>query len=107
MPSPAARFAALPATERRAYLEALGPDEAAQLRFNFDFWAHDHQRPPTDPDWRVWLLLAGRGVGKTLACTQYVRAAAESGRCRAISLVASTMDDGRKTLIERHRRAGP
>lgn len=30
-----------------------------------------HQKPPEGDDWRLWLLEAGRGAGKTEACARY------------------------------------
>jgi phage terminase large subunit-like protein len=41
-------------------------------------WAHDGQLPP-EGDWRVWLMLAGRGFGKTRAGAEYVSALARAG----------------------------
>ena len=29
------------------------------------FWAMEHQLPP-EGDWRTWVILGGRGAGKTL-----------------------------------------
>ena len=42
-------------------------------------WARPSQLPPPG-DWRVWLLLAGRGFGKTRAGAAYVRARVNAGR---------------------------
>ena len=43
------------------------------LPFLFEFWAMDHQLPP-DGDWRSWVILGGRGAGKTRAGAEWVRA---------------------------------
>src|SRR4051812_5115214 len=35
---------------------------------------HDHQLPPPDPeDWTTWLVLGGRGAGKTRAGAEWVQ----------------------------------
>jgi phage terminase large subunit-like protein len=48
----------------------------------------------------VWLLLAGRGFGKTRTGAEYVRAQIESGASRRIALVASTAADARSVMVE-------
>ncbi len=51
--------------------------------------------------WRVWLMLAGRGFGKTRSGAEWVRARVEQGRVkRRVALVAPTAADAR----ERHGR---
>lgn len=61
--------------------------------------AHAHQLPPSG-SWRVWLLLAGRGAGKTEAsCRWAARQARRFPGCR-IALVAATFADARDTLVE-------
>ncbi len=63
-------------------------------------WAHAGQRPDPDGDWRVWMILAGRGYGKTRAGAEWVTdmALAHPG-CR-IALVGATMDDVRQVMVE-------
>lgn len=61
--------------------------------------ARQSQRPPPG-DWRVWLLLAGRGFGKTRAGAEIVRAVAERGAARRIALVAPTAADTRNVMVE-------
>jgi phage terminase large subunit-like protein len=68
-------------------------------------WAHDHQLPP-EGDWRVWLLLGGRGAGKTRAGAEWVRAMAEGASWATqapvgrIALVGETISDVREVMIE-------
>jgi phage terminase large subunit-like protein len=61
-------------------------------------FAHDHQREFV-PDWRTWLILGGRGAGKTRAGAEWVRAVAADGRAR-IALVGETEHDVREVMIE-------
>lgn len=85
----------------------------AQLRFlNWDWqtWARDDQLPPADDaqggPWRTWLILGGRGSGKTRAGAEWVRAEVEalahsggSGNGR-IALVGETLDQVRSVMVE-------
>ena len=41
------------------------------LPFLFEFWALEHQMPP-DGDWRTWIVMGGRGAGKTRAGSEWV-----------------------------------
>ncbi|HPM42066.1 MAG TPA: ATP-binding protein, partial [bacterium] len=50
--------------------------------------------------WRTFLLLAGRGFGKTVAGAQAVRSVVEAGRAGRIALVAPTAADGRDVMAE-------
>ncbi|MCA0922901.1 DNA-packaging protein [Pseudooceanicola nanhaiensis] len=74
------------------------------LPFLFEFWAMDHQLPP-DGDWRTWVIMGGRGAGKTRAGAEWVRAQVEGsgprdpGRCRRIALVGETVDQVREVMV--------
>lgn len=57
------------------------------------------QLPPPG-DWRVWLVLAGRGAGKTRAGAEWVRAEVESGRRGRWALVGPTAADVRDVMVE-------
>ncbi len=50
--------------------------------------------------WRIWLLLAGRGFGKTRCGAEWVRVLAEEGGARRVALVAPTAADVRDVMIE-------
>src|SRR5438034_3681770 len=50
-------------------------------------------------NWSVWLLLAGRGYGKTRAGVGWVRSQYLAG-CRRIALVAPTAADARDVIVE-------
>ena len=92
-------FARLSPEERASFLADLSELEAAHLLHDWRFWARPEQMPPTAP-WETWLLLAGRGFGKTRTGAEWVRAEAESGRRRRIALVGPTLRDVRKTMVE-------
>jgi phage terminase large subunit-like protein len=64
------------------------------------FWRpRPAQRPPKG-DWRVWLLLAGRGFGKTRAGAEFVRHEIAEGRARRVALIGPTALDVRNVMVE-------
>ncbi|MEQ9329956.1 terminase family protein [Thalassobaculum sp.] len=85
--------------ERRRILNELSDREAAALLYDWSFWARPTQLAP-EGGWRVWLILAGRGFGKTRTGAEWVRSLAEGGRARRIALVAETAADARDVMIE-------
>lgn len=92
---------------------ALAELPVEQLRFiawDWQTWARDDQLPPEGDaegrPWRTWLILGGRGSGKTRAGAEWVRATAEalarsggtgSGR---IALVGETLEQVRSVMVE-------
>jgi predicted phage terminase large subunit-like protein len=74
--------------------------KARRLLHQWEFWPrHKGQIRPAG-DWRIWLLLAGRGFGKTRTGAEYVRAMVESRQARRIALVAPTALDARSIMVE-------
>ena len=90
--------AELPDSERRTILESLGPAEAERLEREWRFWARPNQLAP-EGDWAVWLLLAGRGFGKTRTGAEWVRERVRTGAGR-VALVAETAADARDVMVE-------
>lgn len=74
------------------------------MPYLFDFWALDHQVPPLG-DWRTWLILGGRGAGKTRAGAEWVRSMVEGslpetvGRARRLALIGETIDQAREVMV--------
>ena len=68
----ASDFLKLDLDTRVRLLEEMTPLECAQLFHDWTFWARPDQAPP-DGDWIIWLILAGRGAGKTRAGAEAVR----------------------------------
>ncbi len=98
------------ADELQEVIALLSHDELAFLLGDWQVWARDDQLPPAltpaGEAWRVWLILGGRGAGKTRAGAEWVRAKAlgiapiaarPAGR---IALVGETMGDVRRVMIE-------
>ena len=87
-----------------AFLDSLSPGEILALPYLFEFWALDHQLPP-EGDWRTWVVLGGRGAGKTRAGAEWVRAQVEGSRptdpgaCSRVALVGETIDQVRDVMV--------
>jgi len=93
------RLMPLPLGEQRRRLSLLSPAELLQVDALFEAWAHDGQLPPSDQGWRTWLMMAGRGFGKTRAGAEWIYAIGWSRPVR-IALVAATIEEGRRIMIE-------
>ena len=95
----AGSLASLPETTGKDLAAAFSPAEARALLYDWSFWARPAQRPPTG-NWRVWLLLAGRGFGKTRTGAELVRARVAAWTARRLALVAPTAADARNVMVE-------
>ena len=74
--------------------------ERALLQYQWrGFRARPKQESPPG-EWYVWLILAGRGFGKTRTGAEWLREEVESGRARQIALIGPTGTDVRSTMIE-------
>ena len=93
------QFRDLPEDERRARLATLSADEARAILFDWSFWARSSQLPP-EGEWIVWLILAGRGFGKTRTGAEWIRGEVEAGRRGRLALVARTAADARDVMVE-------
>ena len=80
-----------------ATLEA--PGDLAALLFDWRGWGRPTQLAPAG-DWRIWLLLAGRGFGKTRTGAEWVRTQVEQSRATRIALVGPTAATVRDVMIE-------
>lgn len=102
--SGAALVASADAADRKAFVRSLTDEQARALPYLFDFWALDHQLPP-DGDWRTWVILGGRGAGKTRAGAEWVRSMVEGsrprdpGKARRVGLIGETMDQVREVMV--------
>jgi phage terminase large subunit-like protein len=89
----------LPSDERLQELRRLSEEERREFRHHWHLWARDEQIAP-DGDWQVWLVLAGRGFGKTRAGAEWVRALAAADSEARIALVAASLGEGRAVMVE-------
>lgn len=66
---------------------------------DFRNYAHEGQLP-SDTAWYIWLVMAGRGFGKTRAGAEWVRFTADNLPEARIALVAANLGEGRAVMVE-------
>ena len=91
-------------------LSALDPATLVRFAYDWMIWARDDQLPPVSlsdgQPWRTWLVLGGRGSGKTRSGAEWVRARAlglpglTETRAHRIALVGRTIGEVRDVMIE-------
>lgn len=81
------------------YLEKFEPEVIHWLLNDWELWAREDQLPPNGP-WTTWLILGGRGAGKTRAGAQWVRAVALEHEAARIALIGETLSDVRSVMVE-------
>ncbi len=105
MRSASAWLACAPPGEVERFLEGLSDGALAALPYLFEFWALPHQLPP-EGDWKSWVILGGRGAGKTRAGSEWVRAMVEGptpdarGMARRVALVGETYDQALAVMVK-------
>lgn len=101
----AAWLASLPEPKRHEILSQLPAALRERLLWQWPFWARDDQLAP-EGDWVNWLLLGGRGAGKTRAGAEWVRSAVEgktplsAGAYRRVALIGETITAARDVMVE-------
>jgi phage terminase large subunit-like protein len=105
----AEQVAALSEVEQAEVLRELDLD---QLNWDWSFWGRPAQHEPTtnprmaDGSWTTWLILAGRGYGKTRAGSEWVRSVMTGktphsrGRYGRLAIIGETSADCRDVLVE-------
>jgi len=82
----------------------LTPAKREVFFHDFPAFAHDYQRPPeranSGADWTTWLVLGGRGAGKTRAGAEWVRSVALADGKARIALIAETEHEAREVMVE-------
>lgn len=100
-PQPAAslleRFRVLPAPRRRQLMAQYG-EEPLLAALSGDGLLRANQKAP-DGDWSIWVILAGRGFGKTLAGAEWIHRLATAAQ-RRFALVAPSLDAARAVMVE-------
>nr|WP_245409818.1 terminase family protein [Pararhizobium haloflavum] len=87
----------------------MTPEEQRYAASAWSIIGRKAQQPPPG-DWRTWLLMGGRGSGKTRAGSEWIQALASGMRRKAlgmatgaqmrIALVAETLGDAREVMID-------
>jgi predicted phage terminase large subunit-like protein len=93
-------LASLAPPDRATFIASLTTEEALVLQYTWAYWARPNQTIPQG-DWSTWMVLAGRGFGKTRVGAQQVHQwATELGPSGRIALVGKDPADIRKTMVE-------
>jgi phage terminase large subunit-like protein len=94
-------FRALPTEEKEQRLAELDEEKLRYLKYDWKDWLSrpDQRIPVTEPAWIVWLILAGRGWGKTRTGSETCRAWIKQGY-EYVNLIGATADDARDIMIE-------
>jgi len=82
------------------FVGSLTLQDALALDAWFEIWAHKGQIPPELEGWRVWLMMAGRGFGKTRAGAEWIYRLASGKRGLRIGLVGASISDARSIMVE-------
>jgi phage terminase large subunit-like protein len=104
MKSGAAWLASATPEKIDGFLASLSPAALLAMPWIFEFWALPHQLPP-EGVWKTWVIMGGRGAGKTRAGAEWVRSEVEGarpmdpGRARRVALVGETIDQVREVMI--------
>lgn len=62
----------MPAARRREFLESLDPDTLEMIAREEWFWVARPEQHHPPGDWSIWLMLGGRGTGKTRAGAEWI-----------------------------------
>jgi phage terminase large subunit-like protein len=85
-------------------LASLEDRDYEDFRTDFYGLAHAHQLPPafanSGAEWTTWLLLGGRGAGKTRAGAEWVRRLASADPKARIALIGETEHEAREVMVE-------
>jgi phage terminase large subunit-like protein len=82
--------------ERERRIARLTDEEAAELYYDWSLWARPDQIAP-EGEWVYWLILAGRGAGKTRAGAETVRTWARA--YPFVNLIGATRQDAREIMV--------
>ena len=89
---------ALSSEQRRKWFASLSDDEAEALLHDWAFWARPKQLEPTDRPWVNWLVMAGRGFGKTRVGSEQVRKWVKD--FPIVNLIGPTASDVRDVMVQ-------
>ncbi|HEX7856693.1 MAG TPA: terminase family protein [Sphingobium sp.] len=93
------RVSKLTEGEQRTLFRLIGDGGQEYLKHGWAIHARPEQLPPPG-DWTIWLILAGRGFGKTRAGAEWVRSVAEADPMARIALIGASLHDARAVMVE-------
>ena len=80
-------------------IATLGSEATHSVNHDWQSWRHDGQGTPAG-EWRTWVIMAGRGYGKTRAGAEWVAAQARQQGDLRIALVAATLEEAARIMVE-------
>ena len=83
----------------KKFAQTLDQSERNELDYHWGLLARASQLPPPG-DWRIWMIMAGRGFGKTRAGAEWVRNIAECHPGARIALISSSLAEARSVMVE-------
>ncbi len=69
------------------------------MRFQWEQAARPEQLLPKGQDWKVWLIMAGRGFGKTRTGAETVRQLVQHKKAKHIALIAQSIAEAKAVMV--------
>src|SRR5436190_8232425 len=85
---------------RRHMIRTMTWQHVMDTDTHYERWIGDGQRVPADEGWRTWLMMAGRGFGKTRAGAEWIFGMANARPGVRIALVGASIGDARSIMVE-------
>jgi phage terminase large subunit-like protein len=85
---------------KRRIIASMTWQDLVEWDADFERWIHEGQIEPSSEGWRTWLMMAGRGFGKTRAGAEWIERLARSRPGVRIALVGATIDEARRVMVE-------
>jgi phage terminase large subunit-like protein len=80
-------------------IDSLDQTERNSFAYLWEYTARENQLPPPG-DWRIWMIMAGRGFGKTRSGAEWVRMIADANPDARIALISSSLAEARAVMVE-------
>jgi len=87
------------AKAQRKLSTILTRGERNRFDYVWEYFARPSQLPP-EGDWRIWMIMAGRGFGKTRAGAEWVKMIADRNPGARIALISSSLAEARAVMVE-------
>src|SRR5918993_5495297 len=86
--------------QQREWISKCSPANILLIDAAFEAWSAKGQIAPHEEGWRVWLMLAGRGFGKTRAGAEWIYKLGCGRKPLRIALVGSSIAEARSIMVE-------
>ena len=85
---------------RRRIIRLMTWQDVVETDADYERWINDGQKEPMGEGWRTWLMMAGRGFGKTRAGAEWVFRLGNSRPGVRIAVAGATIADARSVMVE-------